>query len=248
MAFGVIVAAIVALSVRAIAIGKPHRSEAGAAKPSTRPTRPSPSNWTPWPYCAATASEWWCHAPAATSVVRLSAADVSGGALTIQGAHADVAARDVCANLAHANVLIGIYFDAGASADDAGSVTGYDAVRPFAADNLKLATLVQTDVLAAMNAQDWAIPDDGVISDVNLGGPALSGAAASYGHLLLRGPAQAGYFSTPSQMPGALIEPLFITDPFEGSIAASAASQQVIAAGLAQAVEQYFGPPTSTNG
>jgi hypothetical protein len=66
-------------------------------------------------------------------VVRLNPGDVSGGALTIQGAHADVAARDVCANLAHANVLIGIYFDAGASADNAGSVTGYDAVRAFAA-------------------------------------------------------------------------------------------------------------------
>jgi N-acetylmuramoyl-L-alanine amidase len=41
-------------------------------------------------------------------------------------------------------------------------------------------------------------------------------------------------------MPGALIEPLFITDPFEGSIAASSLGQHVIAAGLAKAVEQYF--------
>ena len=55
-----------------------------------------------------------------------------------------------------------------------------------------------------------------MVSDVSLGGPALSEAAAAYGHLLLLGPAMAGYFATPSQMPGALIEPLFITDPFEG--------------------------------
>jgi len=39
-----------------------------------------------------------------------------------------------------------------------------------------------------------------------------------------------------------LIEPLFITDPFEGSIAASAHGQQVIAGGIAPAVGQYFGP------
>ena len=45
-------------------------------------------------------------------------------------------------------------------------------------------------------------------------------------------------------MPGALIEPLFITDPFEGSIADSKAGQEVIAGGLAQAVEQYFKPAT----
>jgi len=48
----------------------------------------------------------------------------------------------------------------------------------------------------------------------------------------------AGYFSTPSKMPGALIEPLFITDPHEGSIAASAQGQQVIAKGIAEAVGQ----------
>jgi N-acetylmuramoyl-L-alanine amidase len=41
-------------------------------------------------------------------------------------------------------------------------------------------------------------------------------------------------------MPGTLIEPLFITDPFEGSIAASARGQHVIAGGLAKAIEQYF--------
>jgi N-acetylmuramoyl-L-alanine amidase len=51
-----------------------------------------------------------------------------------------------------------------------------------------------------------------------------------------------GYFSSPSQMPGAVVEPLFITDPFEGSIAPSTGGQQVIAAGIAEAVEQYFAP------
>jgi N-acetylmuramoyl-L-alanine amidase len=43
-------------------------------------------------------------------------------------------------------------------------------------------------------------------------------------------------------MPGALAEPLFMTDPFEASIAESTSGQQVIAAGLARALEQYFGP------
>jgi N-acetylmuramoyl-L-alanine amidase len=176
-----------------------------------------------------------------TSVVRLDSADVSGGVLTIQGSHDDVAARDVCANLAHADVLVGIYFDAGSSPDNAGSVTGYDAVRPFATDNLRLATLVQRDVLAAMNDQGWQIPDEGVVPDSDLGS-AISSQAVAYGHLLLLGPAEAGYFNTPSEMPGALIEPLFITDPFEGSIAASTQGQHVMAAGLAEAVEQYFSP------
>jgi hypothetical protein len=40
--------------------------------------------------------------------------------------------------------------------------------------------------------------------------------------------------------PGALIEPLFITDPFVGSIAASGHGQQAIAAGVARGIEQHF--------
>ena len=95
-------------------------------------------------------------------------------------------------------------------------------------------------MLAALNAHGWAIPDDGVFSDVSLGGPARSAAAAAYGHLLLLGPAKPGYFDTASQMPGALIEPLFITDPFEGSIAASSAGQHAIAAGLARAADRVL--------
>jgi N-acetylmuramoyl-L-alanine amidase len=174
-----------------------------------------------------------------TSVTRLSPADVSGGILTAAGAFADVAARDVCANMAGADILIGIYMDGGYPGD-AGCLTGYDADRPFSAENLRLATLVQNDVLTAMNAQGWAIPDDGVLQDSGLGS-ALTAAAQAYGHLLLLGPAKAGYFSTPSQMPGALIEPLYVTDPFEASIAVNAQDQQVIAGGIAKAVNQYFG-------
>jgi N-acetylmuramoyl-L-alanine amidase len=182
----------------------------------------------------------------AEAVARFGPGDVSGELFTVQGEHHDVAARDVCANAAEANVLIGIYFDAGGSPLDAGSVTGYDTDRPFSAQNLKLATLVQTDVLDAMNAQGWGIPDLGVVDDSELGGPPLTVAAADYDHLLLLGPADSGYSATPSEMPGALIEPLFITDPYEGSIADSASGQEVIAGGLAQAVEQYFAPPATT--
>jgi len=186
----------------------------------------------------------------ASSVVRLGAGDVADGALTVQGAHDDVAARDLCANVAKATILIGVYFDAGAYQQNAGSVTAYDADRPFSPANLRLAGLIQTDVLSALNTHGWDIPDDGVLPDVGLGGPALSPAAATYGHLLLLGPGLAGYFSTPSLMPGALIEPLFITDPFEGSIAGSAIGQQAIATGLDEAVQQYFeapatGPPST---
>jgi N-acetylmuramoyl-L-alanine amidase len=175
-----------------------------------------------------------------TSVLRIRPDDMSGGVLSVEGSHEDVLARDVCANKAHADVLVGIYFNGG-EPSSAGCVTGYDAVRRFSAANRRLARLLQAEVLGAMNAQRWRIPNDGVKLDVSLGS-ALNSQAVSYGHLVLLGPAQRGYVTTPSRMPGALIEPLFITDPFEASIAASRHGQQVIAGGLAKAVQRYFTP------
>jgi N-acetylmuramoyl-L-alanine amidase len=186
-----------------------------------------------------------------TTVARLSAADESGGELTLQGSHDDVVARDECANDAGARALIGIYFDAGSSPQNAGSLTAYDAARTFASENLTLATLVQTDVLGDMNAQGWSIPNDGVLPDTTLGSyvgdpstGGIAGEAASYNHLLLLGPAAAGYFSSPSEMPGAVIEPLYLTDPFEGSIADTTHGQTVIAQGIASAVEKFLAPPS----
>jgi hypothetical protein len=98
-----------------------------------------------------------------------------------------------------------------------------------------------------MNAQGWGIPSDGVAPDGGFGSAngdpsdgGIAALAAQYNHLLLLGPAMQGFFTTPSTMPGAVIEPLYITDPFEGSIAASAGGQQVIARGIANAVERFL--------
>ena len=184
-----------------------------------------------------------------TTVVRLHADDISDGVLSLQGSHDDVVARDECANLARADALIGIYMDSGATPDNAGAVTVYDTDRSFSAANSQLAGLMENDVLKAMNDQGWDIPNDGAVSDIGygsaVGDPSAGGlaeAALDYNHLLLIGPAQSKYFTTPSDMPGAVIEPLYLTDPFEGSIAVSSGGQKVIAGGLATAVEQFLAP------
>jgi N-acetylmuramoyl-L-alanine amidase len=186
-----------------------------------------------------------------STVVRLTPDDISGRLLTEVGVHADVVARDACANLAKADALVGIYMDAGGSAQVAGSVTLYDAARSFSQENQTLAGLLQNDVLSAMNAQGWQIPNDGAVPDSgygsSVGDPSAGGIAAeaaAYDHLLLIGPAMSGYFTTPSEMPGAVIEPLYLTDPFEGTIAANPADQHIIAGGIAGAVEQFLKPAT----
>jgi N-acetylmuramoyl-L-alanine amidase len=191
----------------------------------------------------------------AATVRRLTPADVSGGVLSLTGAHDDVAARDVCANDAGAQVLVGVYYDAGTSPTNAGSLTAYDAARPFALSSRRLATLIQHDVVSAMDAQGWSIPDDGVQTDRSLGSlvghagdGGVAGRAAAYHHLLLLGPAETGFFTTPSLMPGAVIEPLYLTDPYEGSIADSPLGRRVIAQGIATAVDQYLAPRPGPSG
>ena len=65
-----------------------------------------------------------------TSVLRLRPGDVSGNLLTVAGSHDDVAARDVCANMARADVLVGVHFNLGARVDNAGCITAYDSPGP----------------------------------------------------------------------------------------------------------------------
>lgn len=167
------------------------------------------------------------------------AGDLAGGVFTPTGSHRDLVARDLCANLAHASAIVGIDFNAAASPAAAGSVTLYDAVRPYAAANVRLAGLVQRDALASLRAEGAAVPDLGVHTDVGFGS-ALTQADQEYGHLVLLGPAKLGYLDTPTMAPAALIEPLFLTDPQEASLADSRAGQEAIAHGVAEAIAQFF--------
>jgi N-acetylmuramoyl-L-alanine amidase len=171
----------------------------------------------------------------------MGAGDLLSGTFTGQGALKDLTARAACANLARAASLVSIHFNAGGSPANAGMLTLYDEVRPFSARSLRLASLLHSEILAAMNGRGWGIPDSGVRNDGSAGGPAIDAADRAYGRLVLLGPAAEGYLATPSEMPGAVVEPLFITDPFEASIAAGETGQQAIAGGIARAVDTFLG-------
>jgi N-acetylmuramoyl-L-alanine amidase len=174
------------------------------------------------------------------AVAVLGEGDLLSGTFTAQGALKDWTARAVCANLARAAALVGLHFNAGASPLNAGMLTLYDDVRPFSARSLRLASLLHSEILASMNGKGWEIPDAGVRTDGAAGAPAIDAAGRAYGRLVLLGPAAPGYVPTPSEMPGAVVEPLFLTSPFEASVAAGAAGQQAIGAGIAKAVDTFL--------
>jgi N-acetylmuramoyl-L-alanine amidase len=173
-----------------------------------------------------------------TTVAQLDSADQAGGALTVQGVYHDLKARIDCANSAQASFLLAIHFDA-AESSVRGAETIYDTARPFRPDNQRLAQLVQQEVVLSLSAAGWSVPDRGIINDTALGSPALSAAGNAYGHLMELGPPQAGYLDRASLMPGALLEALFITNPAEADVAASADGQHAIAIGLERALLAY---------
>jgi len=125
--------------------------------------------------------------------------------------------------------LNAFYFASGAdSSGVGGTITYYCSDRPFGDDSLRFGLLVQEEVIAALRALGHDVDDRGVERDVALGA-----------HLILLGP-ETERIARPSQMPGALSEPLFITHRREGELARDPEALSALAEAYAVAVERYF--------
>ncbi|HSS92394.1 MAG TPA: N-acetylmuramoyl-L-alanine amidase, partial [Candidatus Dormibacteraeota bacterium] len=98
-----------------------------------------------------------------TTVVKMSAADMTSGALTPYAVRRDLGARAACANAAGAAVIVSIHFDGFTDPSVGGTESFYDAARPFAAANRRLATDLQSALVGRLRA-----PDRGVWTDDQL--------------------------------------------------------------------------------
>ena len=170
-----------------------------------------------------------------TTVRRFPPDELDGGALDATQVREDLQARVRCANDAHAQVLLSVHFNGYGDASVGGSQTIYDEARPFSADSRRLAQAVQAALL-----QRLGLDDRGVITDDGLDAPTLSDRADVYGHLVLLGPAQPGWLDQGTAMPGALVEPLFLTRPDEAAMVTSAGGQRRVAGALAAGLERYL--------
>ena len=173
-----------------------------------------------------------------TTVIKLSASDSVYGSLTASAEHRDLAARAACANAAGAAALVSIHFDAFADPSVGGSETFYDSARTFASANKRLATNLQSALVAALGTADR-----GVWTDDQLAAPTLTSSGSSYNHLIELGPMSAGWVDAPSQMAGALVEPLFLTNPAEARVASDPTGQQVIAVALEAGLVKFLTTP-----
>jgi N-acetylmuramoyl-L-alanine amidase len=171
-----------------------------------------------------------------TSVMSMTGADSVSGALTASAVHRDLLTRAACANAASASALVSIHVDAFGDPSVGGTETLYDGARIFAGDSKRLAQDLQSAVVSTLGTNDR-----GIWADDQLVAPTLTSSGSTYGHLIELGPAEPGYVDDPSEMPGALIEPLFLSNQAEARVAVSESGQQRIATALKDGLERYLG-------
>ncbi|HKW07021.1 MAG TPA: N-acetylmuramoyl-L-alanine amidase [Candidatus Dormibacteraeota bacterium] len=169
-----------------------------------------------------------------SSVLRLSSSDAVDGSMKATSVERDLMTRVACANASNASMLLSIHFNAFGDPSVGGTETFYDDARSFSAENKRLAGDVQRSLVAALGSTDRGVWTDDQLTT------ALTSAGTAYGHLIELGPAQPGYVDTPSDMPGALVEPLFLTNASEARTADSSSGQQHIAEALRAGVERYL--------
>jgi N-acetylmuramoyl-L-alanine amidase len=181
-----------------------------------------------------------------SSVAKLAASQVQNGVLTNSGVHLDALARIACANASRASALVSIHFNAFNDPSVGGSETYYDDARTFAGENLRLANLLHASLQASFSKAGWQVPDRGVLNDASTGNTGLTPEAEAYGRLLELGPVKQGWNDFPTQMPGALVEPFFVSDPIEAEVAQSPEGRGAIATGLEQGLIGFLASPAPT--
>lgn len=144
----------------------------------------------------------------------------------------ELQARVDLANEAGAAVFLSIHFNGSTDRTLRGTEVYYSPARPFAAENRRLAEAVLKATAASLSAADIASAPRGVKRDVALGG----------GSLFVLGPT-GGRIARASNMPGALVEGLFISNPDDAALLASPGTIDALVRGYADGLAAFLGPP-----
>jgi len=144
-----------------------------------------------------------------------------GGSVT-----ADLQARVDQANKAGADLFICIHNNASADPAVRGTDVYYCSDRPFSADSLRLAKLVNQALANNLQKAGYSVPNYGVKDD------------ASMGHFAVLAPAN---LARPTKMPGILGESLYISNDQDAAHLRDPSIQAAIARGYFEGIQAYFG-------
>lgn len=137
---------------------------------------------------------------------------------------ADLQARVDMANKANADLLISVHFNGLDNKNTRGTEVWYCSDRPFSGDNERLATLVQESLVRNLRDAGYDTVDRGIKDD------------AKMGHFAVNGP----HISRPSQMPGIIGEPLFMTNDEDAAQLKRPEVRTALAKGYFEGVKAYF--------
>ncbi len=155
--------------------------------------------------------------------------DVTGdGKMTLDD---DLQARVDIANNSGASLLLSIHFNGSSRPELNGAEAYYNAMRPFSDKNKKFAQIVLDNLIASTKAAGFDLASRGVKEDERAVGQGNS--------FYLLGPSDKDK-PRATQMVGALIEGLFLTNTHDADMAKQEKFVDAVAWGYAQAIQQYF--------
>jgi N-acetylmuramoyl-L-alanine amidase len=143
----------------------------------------------------------------------------------------DLQARVDRANQAGATILVSVHFNGSVDRSLRGPEVYYSPDRPFAAESRKLAERIAAATTARLAEAKRPVALRGVFSDTILGG-----------HLYVLGPA-GGRIVRASNMPGVLVEGMFLSNDADARLLADDATVQALVKGYADGIAAYLGPP-----
>ncbi|MBX6771613.1 MAG: N-acetylmuramoyl-L-alanine amidase, partial [Chloroflexi bacterium] len=141
----------------------------------------------------------------------------------------DLQARIDIANNAHATLFLSIHLNGSLRPELSGTTVYYDAARPFALRSQYFAALLDQETVAALQQAGYTPVNRGVQTD--------SQAIGQDGHFYVLGPDAV----RPIQMPGALVEGLFLTNDRDAQALRNPRIIEALAQAYARAIERYYG-------
>lgn len=148
----------------------------------------------------------------------------------------EYSARNVFANRHHADVFVSIHFDGSTDESIHGTHGYYCPNRPFWRSNLRLATNLTASVVASLRHAGYPDTNNGVQTDV---ADPVPQEWPDYPWFLVLGPSRY-HRVVGTQMPGALIETLFMSNPRDDVAMRTPALVAAMARGYADGIRQYF--------
>jgi len=155
------------------------------------------------------------------SLTRTEDANVAPGGAKV----ADLQARVDTANKNEADLLVSVHFNGLQNHDTRGTEVWYCGDRPFAGENMKLATAVQEALVRNLNQAGYETAARGIKDD------------AKMGHFAINGP----HIARPSNMPGLIGEALFMTNDQDAAQLQRPEIQDTLARGYFEGIKGYFG-------